>query len=147
MQFILYGFVFVLCAINIYTDVTRRIIPNYVCILLALAFIPHALHDLPLAETLTRIASAGAIFGIAFLAWLAGWFGAGDVKFLGAGSLWVAPANLPLFLLLLAASSLVIAVAMLIGRRFSASKQFKSCPYGVPIAISILGCILEQFAL
>lgn len=135
--------VVLVCLIVVYQDAKYRIIPNTACMLIAALFLAHAWLFMTPSGAGLRVACAGLLFGVSFVFWLKGWFGAGDVKFLGAAGLWVPVQQLTQFLIYLALASLLFAVILLIGRRFSKSSQFESCPYGLPIAIALIAILAD----
>jgi len=72
------------------TDFQRMIIPNWVSVVLIVAFALLApVAGLPLKDIGFHALAFIAVLAIGFGFFSAGWVGAGDVKLLAAGSLWV----------------------------------------------------------
>lgn len=83
-------------ATAIATDLTRRIIPNLVILLLVLGFALLALvWNVP--DLGVRLALAAGVLGTGFALFAQDVIGAGDAKLAAALTLWLDPAQLPLF--------------------------------------------------
>ncbi|MFQ3665940.1 MAG: prepilin peptidase [Sphingomonadaceae bacterium] len=97
------------------SDLAERRIPNRVSLAVALAAIPMLLLLSP-AAAFVRLALALVAGAALALAFARGLVGGGDVKLLSAALLWVSPATLPLFLLVQAGVTLLLALALVMRR-------------------------------
>ena len=105
------------------SDFRRYLIPNQVS-LGALALFPVYVMSAPApVQWQWALAIAAGLFVVAFGMYLVGALGAGDAKLLPVVVLWAGPKNLVLFILVLAASSVVL--AGIVGLR-AAVAQMKS---------------------
>lgn len=95
------------------TDVTRRRIPNLLCISLALIFFPLALAAaMPLWLIGLHVTTGIILLMVGYGLFAFGWVGGGDAKLLAAAGLWIGfPSVLP-FLLLAALAGGVLAAAI-----------------------------------
>lgn len=124
------------------SDLRRFTIPNWISLALVALYLgagaaagtPAAVLALPLLLA-TAVLLAGAV------AFARGWLGGGDVKLLAAASLWVPPAQLPGFLVLVAMlggalAALVLAAALIRRATAAAEGSLASIrlPYGVAIS-------------
>jgi prepilin peptidase CpaA len=108
----------------------------------------------PLADVPGTVGAAAAVFLVATVLFAFGLFGGGDVKLLGAVSLWIAPGQVTVFILFVALAgglvALVFALRLWVGsiigpkqgfaRHFFTEDQEKSrtIPYGLAIAAGVL---------
>ncbi|MEO0679751.1 MAG: prepilin peptidase [Pseudomonadota bacterium] len=102
-------------------DLRRMRIPNALNIALAAGWLPLGLATLPLDAVGLRIAGALLVLVAGFAVFAIGKVGAGDVKMLAAGALWVPGGAAPAALLLLSAALLIGAAAVFAARRILAS--------------------------
>jgi prepilin peptidase CpaA len=148
---------FAFCLAVIYgalSDVATYTIPNWVSYGLAALFVVFAALTWDRTPVLLHAGLGLAVFLICIVFWKLGWLGGGDVKFVGAIALWMGPANILPFLILLAALSGVFVLLLQYGRRWNAYLQGSrlpefvkrmirkaeenACPYGLPAAIAAL---------
>lgn len=95
------------------SDLMTMRIPNWLNILIALAFFPLALATgLPMEAMLWHGLAAGAVLVVGFGLFSTGYIGGGDAKLLAAAALWIGWAQLPLFLVYTALAGGVLAVIM-----------------------------------
>jgi prepilin peptidase CpaA len=136
------------------SDVATYTIPNWVSYGLAGLFALFAALTWERTPVLLHVGIGLAVFIICFVYWKLGWLGGGDVKFVGAISLWMGPANILPFLIFLAMLSaflvLFLHYARLWGEHFQGIRlpeflkrmirkgEEKVCPYGLPAAIAAL---------
>jgi prepilin peptidase CpaA len=137
-------------------DLSSFTIPNWISVVLAIAFIPAALVALAFGSHFDKLAwSIAVALGVLVLAvgmFALGWIGGGDAKLMAASALWVGPAGLVPFALYtgLAGGALaLILVAMrsawlrpLADAGPAWTKRLatpgEAAPYGVAIAIGAL---------
>src|SRR5688572_23272420 len=79
-------------------DFRHMRIPNLICLLVVLLFIPYAF-TIPPGETLMHVLVAAVVFAIAVALYFGGMFGGGDAKLIGALALWAGYTGLPSFLI------------------------------------------------
>jgi prepilin peptidase CpaA len=115
----------VFCAAVIYAaiaDLTTFTIPNWVSGTLVLGFGAYALvrwNDIPV---IFHLVLGAATFMICVVFWKLGWLGGGDVKFLGAASLWMGPHNIVPFMLVLALAGAAFAFLLMWVRRWNLNR-------------------------
>jgi prepilin peptidase CpaA len=134
------------------TDATSLKIPNWVCGLLALLFVPMAIYNDMSAQTFFwHVLTALILFVGGYVLFALRLFGGGDGKLMAAAGLWFGAADTMEFLVYtaLAGGVLVIIIAMLAlvqmhldytGSSFSASlrKLAPKVPYGVALAVGAI---------
>ena len=138
-----------------FSDLTRFIIPNRVCLAIAALYPAHVIAAGGSIDWLEALALAGTVFGIGVVMFALRMTGGGDVKFISAVVLWVGP---PLFWPFIVVTGLVggvMGLAMAISHRYwrtlavrlvglttgardQALPQALHIPYGVAIAAG--GC-------
>lgn len=124
------------------SDISRRIIPNEVSLVLVLGFVLHALVELSISEAMGNVLLGGLVLMLATLLYWGRLLGGGDVKLLAACSLWTGWNGLAALLLataLLGGGIAVILVAWSRCRRWlsgPAAAPAMTVPYGVAIAAS-----------
>ena len=149
----LIGIVFVIatfCAMA--SDAWRMEIPNYISIVLAISFIIFASLT-PAVPPVAHFATATIVFAVAVGFFTIGWFGGGDVKFLGATALWAGPDHILPVLLAMSVVGVVLSmtIALLIKTRWAGIANTGShgpdargprlwieagaCPYGIAIGL------------
>jgi prepilin peptidase CpaA len=148
---------FAFCLAVIYgalSDVATYTIPNWVSYGLAALFAVFAALTWQRTPVLWHVGLGLAVFFICMVFWKLRWLGGGDVKFVGAIALWMGPADILPFLILLSVLSGVLVVLLLYarlwGEHFQGSRlpeffkrmiqkgEKKVCPYGLPAAIAAL---------
>jgi prepilin peptidase CpaA len=137
-------------------DVTTYKIPNVVSYGLVLLFAAYAVATWGSLPLLMHVGVGTLVFVMCIVFWQLGWLGGGDVKFVGAIALWMGPAKILMFLILLTlASAVFIGVLKFMYQWnpwFQASKlpafvklmltksAERAIPYGLPAAISAIIC-------
>lgn len=97
LNILIFKVLLILAAIS---DVLSLTIPNWLCALLAVLFLPAALLvHLPPVALATHLACGFTVLAASFLLFQFGWFGGGDAKLAAAAALWLGWDKLPVFLL------------------------------------------------
>jgi len=132
-----------LLAIAAIGDVRTYLIPNWISIaVVALYPLYVILHPQPVDWGASIVVALG-LFGLGFLLHSSGIMGGGDVKLLAAAGLWAGTQYLIPLLLIMALTGGVLAVVVMIVRRFRVhARRFRArprrgtghLPYGVAIA-------------
>lgn len=147
MEAIFHACVLVLLGIASVTDIRARIIPNRIPLMITALFLPAAL-----LGVMPSWQGHLLVFGIAFAICLAlfalNLMGGGDAKLIPAVALWVAPEDLPLFLVTMTLFGGLLAVVMMIRARRTAPDAGETAPkptlpYGVAIAVGGLAVLAE----
>jgi prepilin peptidase CpaA len=161
MQVLLVALVFVFCVAVIngaISDLRTFRIPNWISAVLAVAFVPYAALRWSELPVLQHLGLALVVFILCVVFWRLKWLGGGDVKFLSAISLWMGPANMLPFLIILCLVAAVFSGALMWARRWNFYIQQESripamvknlveranhhaCPYGFPIAIAAIAMV------
>lgn len=139
-QFVVLGlFPAALCGV-IATDVSRRVIPNPVVLLLVAGFVALAAL-VPVPALGVRLFAAAAATCVGFALFASDVVGAGDAKLAGALALWVDPALWPAFILICGLIGGLMTLAATLGVRLCAgrapgplARASASLPYGVALA-------------
>lgn len=100
-----------------FTDVAARLIPNEVCLALAVLGIASALSTNPLLQLVESLAVAGGFFLVLLVLHSRRWVGGGDVKLLVVLAIGMPFTGLMQLLIRTALVSLVLALAHLVMRR------------------------------
>lgn len=137
-----------------YSDLRRLRIPNWISIVLVLAFLPIAA-TLPWPEIYSRLIIVAVVFGIGLALFAMNTLGAGDVKLLAALLLFVQSQQAALFFLLLSATLLIGLTAVVLVRKMPVAQRsnFKALatpgvfPMGVSISSAGLICLSLPLAL
>ena len=98
-------------------------------------------------DAATHIAIAVAVFVVLAGAFYAGMMGGGDVKLAAALALWLPPALVFTFLVLMSIAGGVLTLVLLVSHRLRQRDGRPKIPYGVAIAfggLAVLGPILAQ---
>ncbi|MGQ3673140.1 A24 family peptidase [Xanthobacter sp. TB0136] len=140
-QFILLGVYPALLCAAIGTDIARRIIPNLLILALLAGFAILATQA-PLGDLRLRLMVAAAVTAIGFVFFSHDLIGAGDAKFAGALTLWMDPAQVPLFIIACSTIGALLTLAVTLrakGHALSRPVAFltragHSVPYGVALA-------------
>lgn len=135
-----------LLAVATISDCRHRLIPNWVSLGLAVAFIPYGLLHLGATAFLQALLAATLLFLLAWIPFHVGWLGGGDVKLLAAGALWTGWDGLPDLLVLTTLIGGLIAFGLLAARFVaglrvrgaSGAGQLPTVPYGVAISVAIV---------
>lgn len=157
---ILAAFIFAVCLAAL-EDIRAFKIPNWASATVAIAFVPYYMLHSWLFPIGMHLIIAAAIFVITVIFWKLRLIGGGDVKLLTAVGLWLGPDLALQFMLLMTIASLVIALGILLIRKFSwvayaaaaprpvlrmvAIAEAGKCPYALPIAIAALMTVPERF--
>ena len=153
-------FIFAVCLAAL-EDVRAFKIPNWVSATVAVAFVPYALAHLGLLPIGLHLIIAAVIFVITAAFWKFRFIGGGDVKLLSAVGLWLGPDLALPFMIIMTLASAVIALGLLVLRKWSwvvsaasaprpvlrmvAIAETGKCPYAVPIAIAALTTVPQRF--
>jgi prepilin peptidase CpaA len=142
-----------LLAIAAYTDVTRRIIPNWIPITLILLFIAASAFRPIDSSIVYSFLVAAAVFTVLAVAFAFNVLGGGDVKLMAAVALWVGLAGILEFFLITAMVGGALALGMIAYQRLAlvfpialpagsagTGAPAPTLPYGVAIAAA--GCIV-----
>ncbi len=143
-------------------DVTTYKIPNWVSYGLVLLFVPYAVVHWASAPILMHLGIGLLVFVMCIVFWQLRWLGGGDVKFVGSIALWMGPAKILAFVILLTVAAVVfIAILKFLYRwnpwfQGSALPGFvkqlltksaeRAIPYGLPAAIAALICTFAVVA-
>lgn len=129
------------------TDLKSRTIPNLlnaaIALLAPLAWWVAGLHFWP--EIAIQVGMALAVFTFFAILFALGQMGGGDVKLIGALTLWIAPGLMLNLLMIMAIVGGVIAGAMLIRQKIQKSTAIPEVPYGVAIAVAGIWAICQQY--
>lgn len=145
------GAAILLMWIAAYTDVKARIIPNWIPVLVLLVFAIYSAIYGGSRDILGHLLWAAGIFCLFFAGFAFGKVGGGDVKLATAAMLWVGPEEIAPFLLIMALTGGVMALAIVLpitrlfwhwacvrvgwGSEVSRFERDVSIPYGVAIAV------------
>lgn len=88
---------------------------------------------------------AFGVFALFALLFQFGFMGGGDVKMIGAVSLWLPIGAILGLLIIMSIAGGILTLAMLVRRRLAKSKERIAVPYGVAIAFGGLWVIAEPF--
>ena len=104
-----------LLGVAILRDIAARIIPNRLCAgVAALALALHA----ACGDWMAALLAGMVVFLIAYVCWMRGWLGGGDVKLLTATAMLVPPGNVPALLGAVAVAGGALGVCYLVLARF-----------------------------
>nr|WP_281259812.1 prepilin peptidase [Vibrio albus] len=123
----------------IYSDLRYRIISNALVMVTSLMVLVYCYQ----ADVLSQWLYAIPVFGIGFLLWWLGVFGAGDVKLLAVLVPAIDPAYHLFTFLMIAFSGGIVAIATLLYAKLVTKNNDTTVPYGISIA---LGCWLGILA-
>src|SRR5262245_7089118 len=138
---------YVFClAYAIVSDFRHLKIPNWLCVMLAVAFLPYCALFWSNIDLLSHLKITLVVFPLSFLFYYLKWLGGGDVKFLTALSLWMGPPHILAFLMLMAVLGSLLAILILYLRWFPNVQsrlprivrrwaEESVCPYGIAIGI------------
>jgi prepilin peptidase CpaA len=133
------------------SDFRSLFIPNWIIVVLVSAFAIFAAVRMEPWAILGHVAVAAVVLLFYLAFFLAGWVAGGDVKLIAATALWMGPAKVSLFVLLTALLGALLALALLLVRRYGdlVSRaplggtwllrrvrdlaEQSQCPYGVAI--------------
>jgi prepilin peptidase CpaA len=154
---------YVFCvAYAIVSDIRHLKIPNWICAILAFAFLPYCALFWPNIDLLSHLEITLVIFLLSFLFYYLHWLGGGDVKFLTALSIWMGPLHIFTFVMVMAVLGSLLAFLILNLRWFlnvhNTARQSRLprivrrwaeeglCPYGIAIGIAGLAMGPQIFA-
>lgn len=126
-------------------DWRSRIIPNRLVAAVALAAIPYWLAsgiDL-WPDGAIRLGLALLLFALFAVAFALGAMGGGDVKLIAAVALWLPPASLAPWLMLMAVTGGALTLALYAWHRLRARRERLAIPYGIAISFAALWLISE----
>ena len=137
----------VLLLIACYTDITKRDIPNWLNLCLALlAPVIWWMTGIDTWQAIAwQIGTAVAVFGFFYVIWLFSGIGGGDVKMLGAMALWITPVLVLPFLTVMAMVGGLICLVMVIRKWTSKNRPNPEVPYGLAIAAAGFWVLHQQF--
>lgn len=128
-------------------DLRQREIPHWVVIAMALLapafWWANGLLLWP--DVALQVGVALVIFALFTLAFMRGWMGGGDVKLLGALSLWLPAQAVLAMLVIMSFAGGVLTLATLIHHRLKKAGGTLEVPYGVAIAFAGLWLIGQRF--
>ncbi|MEP9377277.1 prepilin peptidase [Aquabacter sp. CN5-332] len=119
-------------SIAIATDLTRRIIPNLVILILVVGFGLLATFG-AVPELGARLVLAGGALAAGFALFAHDIIGAGDAKLAAALALWLDPGQLPLFAVVCGALGVLLVLIATLRARHAAA-LLPNLPYGVALA-------------
>ena len=113
------------------SDIRALQIPNWASITIAATFLPAALlGEIDLATIAVHYGLGVALLALGTILFIRGIFGGGDVKLLAAIAVWIGWDELAPYLLLVALIGGVLALAVMVARRFSRLPSiFDSLPW------------------
>jgi prepilin peptidase CpaA len=137
------------------SDFKSLFIPNWIIVVLVSAFAAFAALHMEPASILAHVAVAAVVLLFYLVFFVAGWIAGGDVKLIAATALWMGPAKVGPFVLLTALLGALLALALLLIRRYGdlvsgawgsswffrrarALAEQSQCPYGVAIGAAAL---------
>jgi prepilin peptidase CpaA len=157
VPFLFVGAFLALVLVAAASDIRSMLIPNWVSIALALAFLPAAwTAQMSLAEIGLHAATGLVVFLAGFALFALGVLGGGDVKVIAAASVWTGTAALSPFAFWTTAAGGVLALAMLLARRSMKPADTrpaflnrlldpaKGIPYAVAIAVGAIVSLPAQ---
>lgn len=143
--------VFLICAmlLVLYFDITRYIIPNWLCGLLLILYPIGVYMAAVPVDWQKGLMAMGIVFVVGYIIFSRNWMGGGDVKLLIVTSLWVGLAKLMDFMFFVAVLGGVLSVILYVARKLPPVAQRaqklprilragEPVPYGIAIAIGFL---------
>ena len=137
------------------SDARRFLIPNQICLAIALLYPAHVLTVGPSVAWAPALAIAAATLAVGFVLFAAKFVGGGDVKFLSATILWAGPEYIVPFWLIMSLTGGGLGVAMWVRHRFFAVRApagvptktiaTRPMPYGIAIAAGGIWVALIKF--
>jgi prepilin peptidase CpaA len=92
-----------------------------------------------------QVAAGATVFVLLAGAFYAGMMGGGDVKLAAALSLWLAPANIVKFLVIMSIAGGILTLVILAWHRARKREGRPQIPYGVAIAVGGLAILTQRF--
>lgn len=134
-------------AVAIFTDLRWRVIPNGLNLAIAFAAPAFWLAQglAPWPDMAMQFALGGAVFALFAALFAAGMMGGGDVKLIGAITLWLPLADIVPMLVMTALAGGVVTLAALAWHRLRRHAGQVEVPYGVAIAIAAFACLGERY--
>ena len=108
----------------IFSDVRKLRVPNWIPVALVFGFFTYAALSANEINLPTRLLSVSIIFCVTFFFFYKRLLGGGDVKLLSAVSLWIAPTDIFVFIVLMALIGAVLALSLLLMRQYFRSDEF-----------------------
>lgn len=129
------------------SDIRTRTIANRLNAAIALLAIPYWFAvGLPLWPGIAMQAGFALIVFAVFLGlYMVGGMGGGDVKMIGAVTLWIPPMLILPMLMVMAAGGGLLSLAMLIRQKWRGQTEPPEVPYGVAIAAAGLWALHQQY--
>lgn len=134
------------------SDVSRYLIPNRVCLLIAASYLLTAA-ALPFGAWLAGLAIGVLVLGVGLVLFARGWVGGGDVKLAAAIALWAGPAHLSGFALVTSLAGVALAAVMLSPARRLMQRAAghgmqagfaQPMPFGAPLAAGGAWVLLQH---
>jgi prepilin peptidase CpaA len=146
----------------ILSDIRALKIPNWISITLVVGFVLYAILSWGKLDLLMRLLVTAVIFCVSFVFFYRNWLGGGDVKLLAAVSLWVGPAHILAFVIIMGLLGVLLAITMMWLRpRLDADATLSRlkapqpvarwiregvCPYGLAIGLAGLAMVPRVFS-
>jgi prepilin peptidase CpaA len=127
--------VYVFCVIyGILSDIRHLMIPNWVSIVLVIAFLAYSFFFWPEIDLLPRLGTSALVFLLGFVVYNLNWFGGGDLKLLTAVSLWMGPAHILGFGMLMALLGSLLGL-LLLALRWAVNNRGTILPHRLPRSV------------
>ena len=147
LSWILLGLLVLMLLAASWEDLRSRTISNGLNIAIALLAIPFwwstGLGLWP--DAAIQVGVAVLVFGLFAIAFALGAMGGGDVKLLGAISLWLPVAAVPVLIVIMSLAGGALTLAMYLRHRLARHDGNLEIPYGVAISFGALWLISERF--
>ncbi len=160
-KFVAAGMLFLPLLYAAIQDFRAMRIANWISVLIAAGFALFAATHWQMLNFSMHLLIAAVLFAITYGFWLLGWLGGGDVKLITAVGLWLGPVYAFPFIVMLAVSSSLLSIGLLIVRRWAAGRDMSgyspsmqriagiagtgACPYGIPICLAAFATLPELF--
>jgi prepilin peptidase CpaA len=143
------GFLIGAMLLVLYFDITRYIIPNWLCGFLLLLYPIGVYMAAVPVDWQKGLIAMGIVFAVGYIIFSRNWMGGGDVKLLIVTSLWIGLAKLMDFMFFVAILGGVLSVVLYVARKLPPIVQRahklprilrvgEPVPYGIAIAIGFL---------
>ena len=127
-----------------WTDLSRRLILNWVSLLLLALWPAHVLLAPEQVGVWPHLAVGLGVFIVGYVLWLGGTIGGGDVKLLGVVALWAGPDYVLSFLLVTACVGGGLAIACLAFTHSKPVLAYAACRLGLPTSISAIALAQDE---